>query len=178
MSLYFVGIVAPARIDERILECKRYMFDRFGCKVALRSPAHITLIPPFSRKQENEIELFNSLDIFSRKHKPFEVELKDFSAFPPRVIFVNVEVSEQLQNLHSSVEDYMVLSFPIKKSDRPFHPHVTIANRDLEKRDFRQAFEYFKSLEFHDKFKVDQIHILKSYPSGWQVVHEAAFTSR
>jgi 2'-5' RNA ligase len=176
MPLYFVGIVAPARIDERILECKRYMFDRFGCKVALRSPAHITLIPPFNVKQEKEIELFNFLDIFSRKRKSFEVELSNFSAFPPRVIFVNVVVSEQLQNLHSSVEDYMMLSFPVKKSERPFHPHVTIANRDLDKRDFKQAFEYFKHLEFRDKFKVGHIHVLKSCPSGWEVVHEAGFS--
>lgn len=46
-NMYFVAIVCPGQINEKVEQFKQWMKDRFGCVVAMKSPAHITLIPPF-----------------------------------------------------------------------------------------------------------------------------------
>ena len=47
MNMYFIALVAPEEINTPILKWKTWFRDNFGCTVALKSPAHITLIPPF-----------------------------------------------------------------------------------------------------------------------------------
>jgi 2'-5' RNA ligase len=168
MSLYFIGIVASAEINSRILEWKNYMLQHFNCKVALRSPAHITLIPPFNMDNSHEVLLTSDILAFSSGRPPFEVMLHDFSSFPPRVIFARVKPSEELNNLQKDVEAYLISkNYPIKKSMRPFHPHVTIANRDLRKEDYHQAFNYFNTISFNARFTATHIDLMISKPEGW-----------
>jgi hypothetical protein len=34
---YFIGIVAPAQVDDEVMEFKRYVEKHYECRVALRS---------------------------------------------------------------------------------------------------------------------------------------------
>jgi hypothetical protein len=53
-KMYFIAVVCPQQIDEKILKYKHWMRGHFGCKVALKSPAHLTLIAHFGwKKQKN-----------------------------------------------------------------------------------------------------------------------------
>ncbi len=63
-TLYFIGILTPPNIDDTVLEWKKYMQRHFNCKVALRSPAHITLIPPFNAGISQEKNLTTLLKTF------------------------------------------------------------------------------------------------------------------
>jgi 2'-5' RNA ligase len=171
MALYFIGIVAPEEINRRVMEWKNYMLQHFGCKVALRSPAHITLVPPFNLDELRESRLENDIRRFSSAQIPFSIKLGNFSSFPPRVIFVRIESSAQLNSLQKNIEDYLAgLNYPVKKPDRPFHPHITIANRDLRKQDYQKAFNYFKTISFAADFIASHIDILVSKPEGWKIV--------
>ena len=87
--LHFIAIVAPPAIDEQVLVWKKYMEQEYGCKVALRSPAHITLVPPFNMPSEKEKMLGQHLALFSSGEKSFSIQLRDFDSFAPKVIFVN-----------------------------------------------------------------------------------------
>ena len=168
MPLYFIGIVAPEEINSRVTEWKNYMLQHFNCKVALRSPAHITLIPPFNLDRTEEALLTSDILGFASGRQPFQVTMKNFSSFPPRVIFAGVEPSEELKNLQKDLEEYLVnKSYPVKKSARPFHPHVTIANRDLRKEDYQKAFNYFNSTTFGAAFTATHIDLMISKPEGW-----------
>ena len=60
-KMYFIGIAAPAEVNEQVLQWKHYMRDHYGCTVALRSPAHITLIPPFWMEEVLEKELIKDI---------------------------------------------------------------------------------------------------------------------
>ena len=69
MSLYFIAILAPKKIDKEVSEWKQYMKEQYGCKVAQRSPAHITLIPPFNMKEEIENLMASAMNEFVSKKK-------------------------------------------------------------------------------------------------------------
>ena len=169
--LYFIAIVAPAEINDPVLVWKKYMEEQYGCTVALRSPAHITLVPPFTMKEDRENELGEYLQQFSSAEKSFTINLKDFDNFKPRVIFLHVEPGEALLQLKERLELYLLSleKFPVKKEERPFHPHITIANRDLNKKDFPKAWAYFQSLSFSATFTADSIYLLKHNNKEWEM---------
>jgi 2'-5' RNA ligase len=174
-KMYFIAVVAPADINAQVLQWKHYMRDHYGCTVALRSPAHITLIPPFWMNEELEKELLMDVDSFALQQPSFHITLKNFDAFKPRVIFVGIQENASLQQLKSSLEHHLVSlqKYPIKKESRPFHPHLTIANRDLRKKDFYPAFEHFSSIDYTQHFSATSIAILKHDGIVWQIHHTA-----
>ena len=170
MPLYFVAILAPEEIDVRVREWKKYMLDQFGCKVALRSPAHITIIPPFHLPVEMEQDLLQLLKYTSSRQHKVSVSLKDFGTFKPRVIFVNVVATAELILLKTNVENIVFeAGYPIKQETRPFHPHITIANRDLRKADFYLAWKHFSAISYEASFDADNITLLRSEKDGWVI---------
>jgi 2'-5' RNA ligase len=174
--MYYIAIVAPEEINQQVLKWKNYFKDHFDCTVALKSPAHLTLIPPFWMKDDLESDLVNSIKGFSiTKHK-FEITLKDFAGFNPKVIFVDVVKSEMLHGLHQSFNEFIFQQnkFPIKKDDRPFHPHVTLATRDLYKKGFQEAWEIFFNKKYEAFWMVNGISLLRHNKKNWDVI----FTSQ
>jgi 2'-5' RNA ligase len=169
--MYFIAVLAPANVNEQVLAWKHYMRDHYGCTVALRSPAHITLIPPFWMPSQLEQELANDLAAFAAEQANFAVKLKNFDAFKPKVIFVHVIPDHVLETLKISLEDFLLSKnkYPVKKESRPFHPHVTIANRDLRKKDFPVVFEHFSRIAYETEFPADGIALLKHDGGHWVV---------
>ncbi len=170
-GMYFLAIVAPADINKQVLEWKHYMRDHFGCAVALRSPAHITLIPPFWMNKDLEDALQSDAAQFAQQQNSFEITLHNFDAFKPKVIFVNVDENAALSAFKLSLEDFLVSKqrYPIKKETRPFHPHVTLANRDLRKKDFASAFEHFNKISYQQSFTAQELAIMKHGGSQWDL---------
>ena len=176
MNMYYIAIVAPEGINLQVLKWKTYFKDHFECSVALKSPAHITLIPPFWMNEESENELINSIKEFSITKNKFEITLKDFAAFKPKVIFVDVVKSEVLNGFYRSFADFIfsVNKFPIKKDDGPFHPHVTLATRDLYKKAFQEAWEIFSNKKYEAFWMVNGVSLLRHNKKNWDVI----FTSQ
>ena len=79
------------------------MKDHFKCLVALRSPAHITLVPPFWMNDDLENKLGDAISQFSQHQVPFEINLKNFAAFKPRVIYADVLSTRTLANFARSI---------------------------------------------------------------------------
>jgi len=176
MNMYFIALVAPAEIDRQVLKWKNYFKEHFQCVVALKSPAHITLIPPFWMKDELEDDLISSIEEFSKTQKKFEVILKNFAAFKPRVIYVDIITTRALESLHHGLNDFIYdkNKFPVKIEDRPFHPHVTLAARDLYKKAFHEAWQTFSSKEYEATWLVTGISLLRHNKKNWDVI----FTSQ
>jgi 2'-5' RNA ligase len=171
--LYFIAIVTPADINQQVLEWKNYMLQRFHCKVALKSPAHITLIPPFKMPVTQQAAMEQALRLFTTPQHSFSIQLKNFAAFKPRVIYVHVQPNTHLSDLQASLEAKLLQyrHFPIKKEDRPFHPHVTIANRDLNAADFPLAWQYFQQITYEVSFTANAISLLKHNGHTWEIVN-------
>ena len=175
--MYFIAIVAPETINQQVLKWKLWMKEQYNCEVALRSPAHITLIPPFWMNGELETALLDSLNEFSKKENSFQIQLKDFSCFKPRVIYVDVLQNEQLNALKNKLLAFLLAKnkFPFTNDDHSFHPHVTIATRDLHKKAFYEAWEYFKEKKYKADWIANGISLLRHNKKNWDVIHTSQF---
>jgi 2'-5' RNA ligase len=176
-EMYFIAFVLPKEINNEILKWKLFMKDRFKCSVALRSPAHITLVPPFWMNDDLENKLEHEISQFSQRQVSFEINLENFATFKPRVIYADVISTPHLQTLHDQLHEYLLAEslFPIKKEERSFHPHVTIATRDLHKKAFYQAWEIFKNENYKALCRVNGISLLRHNQKNWDVIFTSQF---
>lgn len=171
--MYFVALVCPQPLNEKILRYKNWMKEHFGCVVALRSPAHITLVPPFWLADASEPELLKAFRSFTSNAGEIEIHVNGVSHFGKRVLFAAVDNSPALQLIKTEVEDHFSSVFPeIKKDERPFRPHITIANRDMRPSHFKEAWEYFSGKEMNERFIAKSIALLKHQQQKWNVTGE------
>ena len=174
-KLYFVAIVPPSPIYEEAFEQKVYFKTRYNSKASLNSPPHITLHMPFKWKESEEQELVNELQAFANGKSPITIQLNGFSSFPPKVIFINVEISGELDGLHKDLERHFKKQlnlFNAKYKDLPFHPHLTLAFRDLKKPNYQQAWEEFVGKNYEAAFIAEKIALLKHSGTVWEVFRE------
>lgn len=177
MQMYFVAIVMPAGLDKKILEFQKWMAAKYNCNVALKSPAHITIVPPFWMEQEKEEQLKAALQNITETIQPFVICTDDFSAFKPRTLFVSIKDNQQLKQVKTKTDDHFKSTcFKIKTDDRSFHPHITIATRDLRKKDFADAWPYFGNKSFEEAFEASGLSLLKHNGSTWDAYYTAGFS--
>lgn len=160
---YFIAIVLPQPIQREVEAFKQGLFKQFNLKGALRSPAHITLHRPFEWKEEKEDELIEVLRGFSFE-SAFKVELCNFNCFKPRVIYVDVMKNEQLYELHRKLKFYAQENLRLYNEVgdmRGFHPHITIAFRDLRKNKFEEVWNTFLGKTFKANFDYTGFSLLK-----------------
>jgi 2'-5' RNA ligase len=175
--MYYIAILAPEEINTEVLKWKHFFKERFGCTAALKSPAHVTLIPPFWMNEELENDLVASIKEFSDKQEKFHARLKDFSAFKPKVIFVDLLKNEKLESLYAAFTEFILQQnkFPLKKDERNFHPHITLATRDLHKKAFYEAWEIFAVKKYEAEWLVTGISLLRHNKKNWEVVFTSPF---
>ncbi len=177
--MYYLALVAPDEIDRQLMIWKNRMKDIYQSVIALRSPAHITLIPPFWMDAGLEEEMKLAIDSFSKIQQAAEIKLDGFSCFKPSTIFVNVIQHDWLINIKTDLEEVLITQklFPLKKDSRTFHPHITIASRDLHKKQFEEAFPYFENKKYSAKWKPEGISLLRHNKKNWDVIYTSQFIS-
>ena len=177
MRLYFLAILTPDSINLLVRQYKEWMREHFNSKAALKSPAHITLVPPFKLEPALENDLKKTLDDFSSNIHSFPLSLRNFSCFPPRVIFVQVAESKALSNVHEHLNRHLTEKklFDTKAAYSNFTAHITVATRDLACEHFDRAWSHFRGLTFTADFTAEGIALLRNTPGRWDVIHVAPF---
>jgi 2'-5' RNA ligase len=179
-KLYFIALIPPSPIYEEALEKKNYFKQTYNSKASLNSPPHITLHMPFRWKEHKEDELADTISGFMKKFDPVKVCLDNYGAFPPKVIFINVAKSEALENMQRNVQRFCKKElnlFNANYKEQPFHPHLTLAFRDLKKPNFIKAWDDFSRKEYKAEFIADKIALLKHNGKVWQVFKEFTLES-
>lgn len=174
---YFIAIVPPEPSLSAIQKIKKDVFDTYGTKGALRSPGHITLHMPFSWEENKEEKLIAGLQSF-RFEKDITIQLKNFDCFEPRVIFIDVIKNTILEELQKSLVQHVKKQLQLfNQADdmRGFHPHITIAFRDLKKPVFYKAWEEYKAKEFSAEFLSSSCCLLKQVGQQWEIYKEFKF---
>jgi 2'-5' RNA ligase len=174
-ALYFLAIVPPSPVYEYAKSLKESFRENYNSKASLNSPPHITLHMPFQWKEKKEQQLIDSLAFFSAKQNSFEMSLRNYGCFEPRVIFIDVEPNEQLSQIQQQLHRHMKKSlnvFNAQYKDQPFHPHLTIAFRDLKKQSFYKAWEEFKNKNYSANCTVDSITLLKHNGKIWEIFNK------
>lgn len=178
--LYFIAIIPPEPIYGEALALKHHFENQYNSKAALHSPPHITLHMPFTWKESKEIELVNKLETFSLTQNSFEIRLNNFSAFEPRVIFIDVIKDEKLASLQKQLKRFCKVELNLFNADYKefaYHPHITLAFRDLKKPEFYKAWEEFKEKKFETTFNADSIALLKHDGKEWKVLKSLSLKS-
>ena len=174
-KLYFVAIVPPSPIYEEAFEQKVYFKTKYNSKASLNSPPHITLHMPFKWVEKNEDEIVSQLTTFAHENSSVAIKLNGFSSFPPRVIFINVEITPELERLQKNLTRYFKRQlnlFNANYKELPFHPHLTLAFRDLKKPNYQKAWEEFVSKNYQATFLASKIALLKHSGSVWEIFQE------
>ena len=177
--MYFIAIVLPDELNKKVLRWKHFIHEKFGCEVGLKSPAHITLVQPFWMQQEKEHQLMADVDTISSSASPFTIDTKNFSTFKPRTIYIDVAVNEELRSLKATLNDFFSQAdYKIKIDTRPFQPHITIATRDLHKKDFHEASTFFETKKFKAKWEAGGLSLLRHNSKNWDIIYTSGFSIR
>jgi 2'-5' RNA ligase len=176
-NLYFIAILPPREIRQRVFELKEEMRIRFGAGHALKSPAHITLQKPFKRLTEEEAGLEEALRAFAGAEHQFSMDLEGFGCFAPRVIFIKMTGTDPVVSLHAGLRDMLLTRMHFSGAEimKEVQPHITIATRDLTPEAFREAWSEKKDEDFRGSFTVRSICLLKHNGKNWEVLEEFPF---
>lgn len=185
---FFVALLPPQPVQEAITAIKQEIKLRFGSQAALRSPPHITLQPPFEWSLDRLDELQHHLHGFAQQQPPIPVVLEGFSAFPPRVIYVDVCQTAAVMAVQPALVAHLKTHCGLEEGYRdsgsdnrlapwPFTPHVTVGFRDLMPAAFHLAWAEFEQRPFRAEFVVSALTLLRHDGQKWQIFSEFPLNS-
>jgi 2'-5' RNA ligase len=171
-GLYFLAIIPPTPVYERVHELKLIFAREYHSSHALNSPPHITVIPPFKIPHVSLTILakfFHENMVF---FQPYIVMLDGFGCFQPRVIYIKPQISPLFTEARNQLLSRFYELFPQSRQDtRPFLPHMTVAFKDLIPTMFSKAWPVVSRMDFSAFFRIDELVLLK-YESGKWVVFQ------
>ncbi len=174
---YFIAIIPPEPVFAEVEKVKLEISQKYNNKSSLRSPSHITLHMPFEMKEEKEEHLIQKISEF-KFSSSVTVQLKNYSCFEPKVIFIDVVANETLNTLQKELVFHIKSNLNIfnqYEDKRAYHPHVTIAFRDLKKADFYLANDEYKTKSFSAEFSVSSFFLLKHTGKVWLPLKQFSF---
>lgn len=170
-SLYFIALIPDADIEQELHEFKLELFEKYQCKAALKSPAHITLIPPFTWANFQAEKIIEIFKYFHPSIQPFDITVEGFDTFGTQVFFARPLYEEKLYLLQSSVKQHFEPTLKDKIRDRfQFHPHITIANRDLRATDLPEIIKSFEIKKYRRAIRFREISLLRHNGTKWEIV--------
>ena len=178
MPKYLITVLPPSVISKEIVEMQKEVVSRFGCSHAQKAPPHITVIPPFDCSVEKKTEFVAELIRFLND-KPMVysiIELDNFQRFESRTLFVDVAKNEAFEGFCKALKLLFNQQKIIKQRAEKhyFVPHITLANKDITKRDFKKAWEIFKDRVYQRGFTLKEISILELKGGVWKLVDSIA----
>ena len=177
-GLYFIAIMPPDEIAQRVQEVKKEFVKKYDSEEAYNKPPHFTLRAPFKAPEEIEETIVPQLIFFAEDQSPFTVQLSGFNHFRDDVIYIDVEDPAPMQALHADLQEYVQneMGFSNRKgNNNRFTPHMTVAYRDLTPDNFEMAWKEFRNRAFDYSFEVNSIYLLKHDYKQWQPFYEFNF---
>jgi 2'-5' RNA ligase len=179
-QLYFIALLPPKELAAQVHSVKEEIAAKYDSRYSLKIPEHITLIPPFHCSNELFELLTARLKNLCQKEKPFEVFLNNFGHFNKSVLCIQAssqpkEAAAMLRSGVAKVFSEEFSSVKLPQNEEKFTPHMTVANKDLTKINFKKAWEEFSQLSFEEQFSVSSIYLLKHVNGLWEMELEILF---
>lgn len=176
--LYLIAFIPPEPLRDKIYSFKTHFRDTYHSAAAMRSPAHITLVPPFKRLEEDEFKIYDVLKALAAASTPFDLLLNGFDFFDKnKVVFIKPEIHPAMIQIQQELKTLLLLRlhFSQKKLNFVFHPHITIGYRDLKQPEFEMARREFEKKHFEAVFCVKSVFLLKHNGKFWDIYREFIF---
>ena len=174
---YFLAIIPPEPVFSETETIKKEVSVKYNNKSSLRSPSHITLHMPFDWEEKKEPYLIDTCSQF-KFNQTIKIQLKNYGSFEPKVVFIDVAKNEILNALQKQFVQHIKQNLNIfNESDnlRAYHPHLTIAFRDLKKSYFYLMMEEYKTKTFEGEFIANEFCLLKHAGKRWDVFQKFSF---
>ena len=149
----------------------------FGSNEGLKQPPHITFKAPFT---VNSMEPFaNYLDELAATTHPFDVTVEGFGAFPPHVLYLDVEPNQELFALHTRVLEELDSAYqvpPGRFEGQQVKFHSTVAIGDPTENAFASAKAWLgeNSPRFSFTIKTFGLFYHLEPDGGWIICHQSA----
>ncbi|MCD7035013.1 YjcG family protein [Metabacillus sp. GX 13764] len=132
-------------------------------------PPHLTLKAPFEAHDEDISKISKELRKIGSQIDPLSVVIKKFSSFEPvnRVIYLKVEPSEQLNKLHSLLQEGTLPG----DEEYSFVPHITVG-QNLSEQEHSDVLSSLRMSEVHHEETIDRFHLLYQLDNGSWTVYE------
>ncbi len=166
---YFLALVPPPEILEKAHQIKLRIREEFGIKYALKSPPHITVKMPFDYNEAKEDVLVERLSEQLREQEPFGIRISGVGTFGNRVVFLSIDKSEPLLRLQRQVKEFCKKQLHLvdELSDRNFHPHMTVAFKDLKAKHFAEVLSRVREQAFVAEYSTGDLTLLKRIGGAW-----------
>lgn len=155
MPEFFLGIRLPRELEETVERYRRAF-------KAPRTVAHLTVIAPFTWEKNAE-ELEELLGETLKGVAPLEIRGSGLGSFGSRVLFVNVELTPELQELQRTLT-YSLQEQGIAVDKRPYRPHITLAPR-LRPQQFAEYREQLADFEPRYSFRCEKLSLFQFRPA-------------
>jgi 2'-5' RNA ligase len=104
---FFVAVELPQPISDRAWEVHHHLANIDSQIKTLKSPPHITLLPPFPWETEDLPKLQASLRTFAASQPPFAIALDGFGGFKPKVVYIKVVENPNLEQLYRNLVSHV-----------------------------------------------------------------------
>ena len=173
-ALYFAAIVPPAFVREEVKSLKLEFRERFAAFHALKLPAHLTVIPPLWLEKEQEKVFLDTLEAITSNLNTFPVQLRGFGHFGQRAVFIKVQNPEPVKAFYQKLNFRLKERFSLNGSEK-FHPHLTLATRDLTRENFDKAWEVYRERNYTASFQTSALTVFKHEGKIWEIIREFPF---
>lgn len=170
---YFIAIVPEGALQEKATDIKLVLKEKYNLKYALRSPAHVTLKMPFLWNEAKEERLFSALEPFFATQSSFDLSFQGIGKFSDRVIYIKVKKNGLLLELQKELALVCQRQLNQKQelSDYAYHPHMTVAFKDVRRKCFADYLEAVKAIGFSGKMSVEKVALLKKLEGEpWKII--------
>lgn len=175
-KLYFVAIVPTNPVQQEIMQFKEDAKNMFLSSRSLNSPAHITVIPPFNLALSEESKLASDISSSLGKIRDIYIELNGFGHFGNKVIYVNVAENQFITDINKKLKKGLEVYLSAEKNQNTkFHPHITVAFKDLMPEIFKTAWNYFSEIDYQRVCNIDSIELLRHENRMWKIVQSFKF---
>lgn len=153
-------------------EMRKDIFEKFKAKSS-KLPAHFTIKAPFEYDKSIK-DLEDALYKFSKKEKKAEFKMNGYNHFDDRVIYMDVNMSNEGKVLHDKLidvlNDFEYIEFN-KKDGKDKIFHVTLTSKKVPPI-YNEVWEYVNKYSFNFNCYFDNISIFKWVDNNWKLHKE------
>jgi len=177
-NLYFIALLPHDSVSDEITAFRNDFAQHYNSSRALRNMPHITLKAPFKLNANEHDTLLDWFDGIRPDVLPFTVELEDFGSFNNKnnpVIYVKPVMTPPLEKLQKAIITAFENNYPetgIHYVERSFHPHMTIAYRDLTPEQYERAMDVYRHKKYSASFRAERFFLLQHNGTEWKVIAE------
>ena len=176
-NLVGIAVLLDEYLFNKARELEINISKKFLVRKGLSQSPHITVKRPFLVDDEKLQELFDYIQELKEDIKPFDITINNYGFFEPTVAYLNVIKSEQLLQLHNTINQDLLKRFSIEIGPREGDDiifHSTLALSDFDQNTFTEIKNYLLSIPINHTFQIGEIALFYKVDDYWIIANKSS----